>query len=160
MLGCTECGGRLRTSRVRQRLEDLPQVIVDGVIIGRCVDCGKTEIGYERMGPLLRTISLALALKETPLVGDEIRFIRGHLGWSGGEFAANMGVTRATVSRWEKDRLKMGASAERLLRLMAVVTDEGEAAPTDVLRLPAREGKGPLRIRVSLRRGVWQAVAA
>jgi len=163
MQGCTECGGRISSSRVVQSLRDdgLPQVIIEGVILGRCMNCGATEIGYERIGPLFRTISVALAMKEAPLVGAEVRFLRSHLGWAtGGEFAAKMGVTRETVSRWEKDRLKMGSCAERLLRLMVVVKSEGGASADDVLRLPSRAGEGPLRLRLKLQRGVWQAVAA
>ena len=162
MRTCTECGGPLRTTRVKHRLTDdgLPQVTVSGVVMRRCRECGEYEIGFPRIGPLYRAIAMALALKETRLVGDEIRFLRGHLGWSGSDFAAHMGVTRATVSRWERGRLRMGASAERLLRLMAVLEEPGGMPPVDVLRFPSRKGQRPLRLRLSLRRGAWHAVAA
>ena len=159
---CTECGGRLRATRVKHRLTDsgLPHVTVAGVEIRRCGDCGEYELAFPRFGPLHRAIAVAFARKETPLAGEEIRFLRGYLGWSGRDFAASMGVARATVSRWERGRLHMGASAERLLRLVAALEEPDGVSPADILRFPFRTGRGPLRLHLSLRRGAWHAVAA
>jgi DNA-binding transcriptional regulator YiaG len=48
----------------------------------------------------------------------EVRFLRKHLGWSGADFAAHMGVDPTTVSAWENERKPFGTSSDRLLRLI------------------------------------------
>ena len=50
--------------------------------------------------------------------GEEVRFLRKSLGWSGADFARHMGVAEETVSRWENDATPIGPQADRLLRLM------------------------------------------
>jgi DNA-binding transcriptional regulator YiaG len=46
--------------------------------------------------------------------GEEVRFLRKSLGWSGSDFAKHMGVAEETVSRWENDAAPIGPQADRL----------------------------------------------
>lgn len=97
-------------------------------------------------------------LPDGVLVGRFLTFplLRKYLGYSGEDFAATMGVTPATVSRWENDREPMGSTAERLLRLMSVRDLPIEEYPTDRLRAVATEGEPP-RFRARLAGKTWHA---
>jgi transcriptional regulator with XRE-family HTH domain len=63
----------------------------------------------------------------------EIRYLRKHIGLSGGDFAQRMGVARETVSRWETGAQPMGAVADRLLRLLVVTHEPTECYVVDDL---------------------------
>lgn len=125
---CDQCGARLSTSHENHRYREsgLDHVTLIGQEVRRCATCGYDEQVFHRLGPLHRSIALAITDKPTPVAGPEIRFLRGWMGWSGRDFAAYMGVTPATVSRWERGRLAMGPVADRLLRLLTM-RQAGEA---------------------------------
>ena len=96
------------------------QATLVNVPVHRCATCGDFEVEIPLVLQLNRALADALIRKPTRLTATEIRFLRKALGWSGVDFARHMGVDAATVSRWEAGQ-KMGASAERLLRLAVSV---------------------------------------
>ncbi len=51
--------------------------------------------------------------------GSELRALRLRMGCTQKQLAQQVGVTKNTVARWERDELGMRASAERLIRLLA-----------------------------------------
>lgn len=58
-----------------------------------------------------------LAVKATPLKGEELRFIIDYLGMSMRDFAKLLGVTHAAVSKWENEKVRMNPCTEVYLRL-------------------------------------------
>ena len=96
----------------------LPNVVLVGVDVRRCPRCGAFEVLLPRVVELHRVIAKAVILKPARLNGAEVKFLRKHLGWSGADFAAHMGVDPTTVSAWENERKPFGTSSDRLLRLM------------------------------------------
>lgn len=66
---------------------------------------------------LQKTVLHMLALKSTPLTGQELRFIIDYFELSYREFAKLIGVTHAAVVKWEKEKSRMNPSTEICLRL-------------------------------------------
>ena len=98
----------------------LPHVTLQQVEVSRCPVCGETEVAIPHIEALHRAIAAVLVQKRARLAPEEIRYLRKYLGWSGVDFAAHMGVTPETVSRWERGTTPMGGQADRLLRLLVV----------------------------------------
>jgi putative zinc finger/helix-turn-helix YgiT family protein len=135
----------------------LPNVLILEAEFRVCPKCGEEERVLPRIAQLHRVIAEAVAQKVARLTGAEIRFLRKHLGWSGEDFAAVMGVTPSTVSRWENEHESMGATAERLLRLMALRGKPVTEYPNEELKKVAQEAPAPARLRVSSRKSGWKA---
>ena len=159
---CLRCGGTMKSSRENYlyRESGLARVTLVGVEVGRCPRCGEHEAVIPKVEQLHGAIATAISRKASRLLPEEIRFLRKHLGWSGSDFAAHLGVSRETVSRWETGAATMGPVAERLLRLAAATRQPGA---TDSLDMLARVGRGRPSagsLHVALRNGAWRAKAA
>lgn len=135
---CVECGGPVTTERNAVRRYDLgglPHVELHGVEVSRCTACGKEEVAIPRIAQLHRVLAEVFVRQHRMLAPVEVRFLRKHVGLSGGDFAQRMGVARETVSRWETGASPMGAVADRLLRLVVVTHEPTESyAVDDLLR--------------------------
>jgi putative zinc finger/helix-turn-helix YgiT family protein len=113
----------------------LSNVVLVGVEVRHCPNCGENVVAIPRMEELHRTLAMALIRHTGRLAPSEIRFLRKWLGWSGVDFAKHMGVAPETVSRWESmENLKpMGGTAERLLRLAVAYGQPADEYPIDML---------------------------
>ncbi len=70
---------------------------------------------------LHEVIAKGLALQKKRLSGNEIRFLRTHIGLSSGDFAKKIvKVSPETVSRWENNKQTMDVSIELLLRMLVL----------------------------------------
>jgi transcriptional regulator with XRE-family HTH domain len=103
---------------------------------------------------------MTVVRKRSPLVPAEIRFLRKWLGWSGVDFAAHIGVTPETVSRWEAGSLAMGAAADRLLRLMIANKAPVQDYSLDILRSIDGNSSATVLIGLEADEHGWHAVAA
>lgn len=63
------------------------------------------EVEIPRMEQLHRLLGCLIVLQPQPMNGEEVRYLRKHLGYSQEEFAQVLGVTRASVARWESGRV-------------------------------------------------------
>jgi len=106
----------------------LTNVTLTGVEVRHCPQCGYDEVVIPRMAQLHRILAEAVARKPGRLIPEEVRFLRQFLGWSGVEFARAFGVAPETVSRWEHGAGTPSTAAEKLLRLLALIS-QGNAAP-------------------------------
>src|SRR5436190_21812215 len=68
------------------------------------------------------------------LDGKSIKEIRGQLGLSQEAFAAALGVSFATVNRWENDKAK--PQKDRINRIRAMLGERDERFAPPQLRLP------------------------
>ena len=100
---CSVCEkGVLREKKIDQDLSPLLglNVLVSGAPALVCSNCGEITV----MGDVLEQVSLDLAasiLRQEKLAPDEIRYLRKLLGYRQEDLADKLGVTRATVNRWE-----------------------------------------------------------
>ncbi len=157
---CTECGAKMTSARetVKYDASGLPGVTLRGVEVRRCRQCGAYELVLPQIEELHRLLAAIVIGKTAWLAPQEIRFLRKYLGWSGADFASHMGTSPETVSRWEHGKLKMGATADRLLRTMVAVKAPVTNYSLDVLRSikPGRETK-PLRVGLKRVGSAWKA---
>jgi len=159
---CTVCGTRMKTRRENYRYDavGLPGITLRDVEVSRCLKCGEYEVAIPRIEELHRTIAQALIAKRERLTPSEIRFLRKFLGWSGVDFAAHVGTTPETVSRWETGSTPMGVTSDRLLRLMVASRQPVTDYSLDTLKVVAREQAKPIRLRMEVDDGQWRARAA
>ena len=117
---CIECRTPMKSRKENYRYDfcGLKHITLIGILVSRCPACPNVEISIPRVVDLHRRIARALIEKATRLTGEEIRFLRRSLGWTGSEFAKHMGVADETVSRWENDAAPIGPQADRLLRMV------------------------------------------
>jgi putative zinc finger/helix-turn-helix YgiT family protein len=139
----------------------LPGVTLLDVEVSRCGQCGEYEVAIPQIDDLHKAIARALIRKTSRMDAAEIRYLRKYLGWSGADFAAHMGVTPETVSRWERGTEVIGPIADRALRLMVVTTDPVSEYPLDMLTTITKESPAKA-VRLGLKRDNegWHAAAA
>ena len=161
-MNCEQCGGPTTTARenFHYSASGLPNVTLIGVQVTRCPKCGAFEVDIPRIEELHRTIAGEVVTKRAPLTPAEIRFLRKWLGWAGVDFAAHMGVTPETVSRWETGNLRVGASADRLLRMMVVNRAPVQDYSLEMLKAIDESASTPFRLGVEADEKGWHAVAA
>jgi putative zinc finger/helix-turn-helix YgiT family protein len=116
---CPQCRHEMvnKTENHRYSESGLSNVVLVGVEVRHCPNCGEEMVSIPRIEELHRTIAMTLIRHPGRISPSEIRFLRKWLGWSGVDFAKHMGVAPETVSRWETGDKPMGGTAERLLRL-------------------------------------------
>jgi DNA-binding transcriptional regulator YiaG len=107
-------------------------------------------------------LAKSLLAHKTRLNGDEVRFLRKYVGWSGADFARHMGVEPGTVSRWETGKASLGATADRLLRLVVATAKQIDDYTVDALiDISDSEPPSQTRIKLSLTNGsTWSPVPA
>lgn len=159
---CTACGGQLKSRRedYRYDLSGLPGITLVDVEVRRCGRCGDYEVAIPRIDALHRAIAQAVIRKPARLAGAEIRYLRKWLGWSGVDFAAHMGTTPETVSRWERGSQPIGPTADRLLRLMVTTRAPVDEYSLDVLKTVSAKPTPPVSLRVTRRGRDWNVRAA
>ena len=159
---CFECGAKMEVRRenVKDKLIGLPYITLVGIEIRHCPKCGDTEAVIPRIEELHRVIAETIIKKTSRLTGDEVRFLRKCLGWSGTDFSRHFGIQRETVSRWENEREKMGPVAERLLRLAVAYWAPVEEYPVEKLDEVVQGAHKPLRLEMKAVKGGWKTKVA
>ena len=100
------------------------------------------------MHPLAKTVSLQqVPLLTQPLFGDLIRELRHLSNMTQGQFAAAIGVSYVTVSRWEAGRIQPSALALRQVQAFIEKLSQSSSEP-----IQAR-GKELLALSFSQRQG-------
>ncbi len=59
------------------------------------------------------------------LTGEQIRFLRKHLGFSGDQLGTYLHTDRTKISKWESGKDQIGPASDRLIRLLAASLDAG-----------------------------------
>ncbi len=99
----------------------LPNVVLHGVTVYRCRDCGAEYVSIPDMEGLHRALAMVIVNKNGRLTPAEVRFSRKSLGWSGADFARKFHVSPSAVSRWESENSKSLMSKANELRLRDMV---------------------------------------
>ncbi|HUU40238.1 MAG TPA: type II TA system antitoxin MqsA family protein [Desulfatiglandales bacterium] len=105
-----------RTGEYHYTESGLNNVYLSGVEICECT-CKEKMVAIPSVMELHRLIGIVLINKNTPLTGEEIKFLCKNMGISGKIFAEVIGIDKATLSRWENDNQVVLKSNDRLIRL-------------------------------------------
>jgi len=118
---CMSCG---RAELGKPELGEVPYLSLPGttlmdVEVRQCPACYDDEVAIPRIEELDRLLVRVVTAHGGRLTGEEIRYLRRFLGWSGRDFARHFEVDPATVSRWETGAQQMDPRADQLLRMCA-----------------------------------------
>lgn len=132
---CELCKGETvikRGQRYHYTESGLDNVYLENVDVRVCEACGEISPRIPRINDLHATIGQAIALRNVPLSGKEVRFLRQHLGLKAKEWAAFLRIDTTTLSRWENGGQIIGPQADSLMRLMyfhLLAEKQGRAIP-------------------------------
>lgn len=117
---CTNCGTAVEPERRNYRyLESgLPNVVLQGVEIADCPVCGTSDVIIPRMAKIHRAIAQAIVNSPARLTGEQLRFLRKFLGWSGDQMASYLHTDKTKISKWETGDDRIGPATDRLVRLI------------------------------------------
>lgn len=128
---CSNCGAIAKVVRGDYPFKEsaLRNVVLLGIGLVKCDKCGNIDPIIPRVSVLMRTLALAVISQPYRLRGDQVCFLRKFLGKSGKEFCELLGINKATLSKWENGEDPVGASSDRLIRLVALGLGEGLHEP-------------------------------
>src|SRR5713226_6432832 len=122
---CTNCEKPVTPERRNYRYAEsgLSNVILQGIEVADCPKCGTSDVIIPRMVKIHRAIAQALANSPARLTGEQLRFLRKHLGLSGEQLGRYLHTDRTKISKWERDQDRIGPATDRLVRLLAAALD-------------------------------------
>lgn len=122
---CTNCGEQVSPERRNYRYAEsgLSNVILQGIEVADCTKCGNSDLIIPRMAKIHGAIALALANSPARLTGEQLRFLRKHLGLSGDQLGRYLHTDRTKISKWERGEDRIGPSTDRLIRLLVAALD-------------------------------------
>ena len=123
---CPSCGKEMRATKRDYRYEEagLKNVVLRDTTVYEC-GCGEVLPELPQVNHLHQRIAEDLIGKQSPLTGEEFRFLRKAMGVSAKDLARLLGVTTVTISRWENNKEKVGAQSDRLLRCLSLTKSKG-----------------------------------
>jgi putative zinc finger/helix-turn-helix YgiT family protein len=158
---CPNCRQQMETRRENHRYSEsgLDNVYLEGIEVHSC-KCGERVVSIPKLAQLHEVIAFAVAKQPARLNGQQVRFLRKYLGWSGVQFAEVLGVDPTTVSRWETGAASMGSGAERFLRLAVFRLRPIEDYPTETLAAVAKDEAPRATIRLAATGRGWDELHA
>jgi putative zinc finger/helix-turn-helix YgiT family protein len=120
---CPTCGRMQETIKgdYQYRESGLDNVLICGIEIFNCKNCGEESALIPNILELHKTIAKCLLTQKRRLTGKEIRFLRKHMAMQGKVFAELIGVDNATVSRWENGKENPSDIADRCIRMFYAI---------------------------------------
>lgn len=164
MMNCTKCGAELKESTCstenpyRFKMSGLSNVFLTGITLRTCPEHGAVPV-IPRMAGLLDLLAHILLVKPEGLVGEELRYLRKHIGLSGVEFATRVQIDASTLSRIENDQQPMGKSTDMLARAVVAAAIQHERRE-ELTKLLARgrylEDARKREMHLTCRQGRWR----
>jgi hypothetical protein len=96
----------------------LGNVYLVGVKYWLCKVCGKQAAEIPLMEQLLKSIARTLVEKPSPLVGEQVRFLRKRIGRQSKEFAAWVGLTPERYCAMEAKSTPLAEGRDKLVRMI------------------------------------------
>jgi transcriptional regulator with XRE-family HTH domain len=127
----------------------LDNVVLENVPVWRCAK-GHEDVQIPAVGQLNALLSQLIVTQAWPLKGQDVRFLRKHLGFPHVRSASLIGLNHVTLSRFENDRRRL-PKREALVRLAVAqaLSERGQQAfPRPLIPvLEQLESSGSLDLR-------------
>lgn len=122
---CRNCGEQVIPERRNYRYTEsgISNLILQGIEVADCPNCGNSDVIIPRMAKIHRAIAQALANSPVRLTGEQLRFLRKHLGLSGDQLGRYLHTDKTKISKWERGEDRVGPGIDRLVRLLAAALD-------------------------------------
>ncbi len=122
---CTSCGEQVKPERRNHRYTEsgLSNVILQRIDVADCPKCGNSDVIIPGMAKIHRAIAQALANSPARLTGEQLRFLRNHLGLSGDKLGRYLHTDKSKISKWECGEDRIGPTTDRLVRLVVAALD-------------------------------------
>ncbi len=101
----------------------LDNVVLEGVTFLDCPGCGQQEVVLPRLARIHGAIAQALASSPGRLSGQQLRFLRHHLGLTAEQLGSYLHTDRDEISRWECGEDPIAPATDLLFRLLAAALD-------------------------------------
>jgi hypothetical protein len=107
---CKNCGKRATPERHNYRYAQsgLSNLILQGIDVADCPNCGNSDVLIPRMAKIHRAIAQALTNSPVRLTGEQLRFLRKHLGLSGDQLGRYLHTDRTKISKRERGEDRIG----------------------------------------------------
>jgi putative zinc finger/helix-turn-helix YgiT family protein len=122
---CSNCGARVvpELSNYRYSESGVSNVILQGIQTAECAKCGNSDVMIPRVAAIHRAIAQALVTSPVRLTGEQLRFLRRHLGLSGDQLGRYLHTDKTKISKWESGEDRIGPVTDRLVRLLVTTLD-------------------------------------
>jgi putative zinc finger/helix-turn-helix YgiT family protein len=161
---CFNCGHKMRTRRENVPFLGLPGIVLVGVPVSRCPNCGEYEIAIPNIDELHRVLALRVIEESGRLTGAEIKFLRTVLDYTSAEFARLIGSSPVTISRWEHGVQPIGHHADALVRALVLLRvgvglDREQIEKLARAAAPARRPRAGKQIALRSSANKWKPTA-
>ncbi len=119
---CSNCSQPVETvhGNYTFRESGLDNIVLCGIELIKCKHCGNEDPIIPALDDLFRTIALALVTKPYRLAGEEVRFLRKHMGLTGDGFSRLLHIDKTTLSKWENNDDPVGTQSDLAIRMMVM----------------------------------------
>jgi putative transcriptional regulator len=152
---CSECAGVATVRRGVYRFAEsgLDNIVLKGIELIECPECGNVDPVIPRMTDLFRVLAMAMIAKPQSLTGAEVRYLRKYAGMSAEQFARMLHTDKTTVSKWETGAIRIGSKTDLLIRAIALqigpgLKGEAERLIRNFETINERDKKQPNRLEV------------
>jgi len=117
---CGHCKNETTVERRRYHYTEcgLDNIYLEDIEVRVCPVCGTESPRIPSITRLHDAIGRAIASQNVPLSGQEVRYLRKHLGLKAYEWAEYLRIDATTLSRWENGEQQIGTQSEALIRLL------------------------------------------
>lgn len=124
---CNACGAVANVVRGSYAFTEcgLKNVVLQGVEIIQCPQCGDEQVVIPHLDELMRTLAVAVISQPFRLQGEDVRFLRKYLKMTQVEFASYLEIDKTNLSKWENNDDKIGEQSDRLIRSIALALGDG-----------------------------------
>ncbi len=123
---CAVCGAQIELERrnYRYRESGISNIVLQGIEVAECSKCGNSDAIIPRVERVHLAIAKALADSPARLTGEQLRYLRMHLGLTGADLARYLHTDKTKVSKWERGEDRIGPATDRLMRLLTAALDK------------------------------------
>lgn len=115
---CGECDEPVRVAlaTIPYPESGLDNVVLANVPVRRCSN-GHEDVQIPAIKELHDVLATVVISQPWPLLGQHVRFLRKHLGYSARSFSAIIGLNYVTLSKFEDERSRISRKVDALVRL-------------------------------------------